>query len=388
MIDTRLQNGDGQHYLQYNGYNDCDWNEENGMWYFEPVEVEGYDNAFYIVRSTTDLEDPLMLGYNPNTLSRVDTDRKDINDPNNMWKIVTKEERDALMENATADEPVDVSHLIKMPNFNQREYVIDGGWNSQAWYVNSAVDGGSIGIWGRGSNYPDFVFECWNESSLELYQEIEDDAILPGWYQMTVQGYYRDGNRDHHAAVVAAGEAPAQRASLCVGDNEEYSVALRPITSVDVTLGDKGKGWSRDIKDAEGNVTGNEYFPWPDACTSAYEFFEHGAYINKILFEVKEGGFISFLILKEEGCEDEYEVEEKDEEGNVIGTTTEVRNHDWVVVDNFRLRYFGEDEPDAIQGVYNAPVKAAKGVYNLNGQLLNKAVKGVNIVNGKKYVVK
>lgn len=385
-IDTRLQNGDGQHYLNFGGYCDC---ATDDAWYFEEVSVEGYEGAVYVVRATNDLDDPLMLGYSANTYARVDTDKKDLNDPNNMWKIVTKEERDALMENATADEPVDVSHLIKMPNFNQREYVIDGGWDSQAWSVSAATEGGGIGIWGRGGNYPDFVFECWNESYLELYQEIEDDAILPGWYQMTVQGYYRDGNREHHAAVVAAGEKPAQRASLVIEDDDtDYEVALRPVTSVDVTLGNKGTGWSRDIKDAEGNVTGNEYFPWPDACTSAYEFFEHGAYLNQILFEVKEGGFISFLILKEEGCVDEYVVEEKDEEGNVINTKTETRNNDWVVVDNFRLRYFGEVEPDAIQGVYDAPVKAAKGVYNLNGQLLNKAVKGVNIVNGKKYVVK
>lgn len=369
-IDTRLSNGGEKHYLNFSGYNDTDALD---AWYFEDVTVDGYDGAVYIVRNSTSLDEPLMLGYSPNTYARVDTDKNDLENPYNMWKIVTKDERDALMDDATADEPVDISHLIKMPNFNQREYEIEGGWKT-VWSVNDASEGGNIGIWGRGENRPDFAFECWNESYLELYQEIEDEAIVPGWYSLTVQGYYRDGNREHHAAQAT----PAQRANLVIETTND-ELALRTITSVDVTLGDKGTGWSRDIKDEEGNVTGSEYFAWPDGCASAVEFFQHGAYKNTIVFEVTEDGSIAFLVEKSEGCVDEY----VDEEGN-----TKVRNNDWVVLDNFRLVYYGEEEPDGIQGVANAPVKTSKGIYNLNGQQIEKAVKGVNIINGRKYIVK
>ena len=66
---------------------------------------------------------------------------------------------------------------------------------------------------------------------------------------------------------------------------------------------------------------------------------------------------------------------------------------DWMVVDNWRLKYLGNDGApqdviDGINDVITTPTQTAKTVYNLSGQKLSKAQKGVNIINGKKYVVK
>jgi hypothetical protein len=65
---------------------------------------------------------------------------------------------------------------------------------------------------------------------------------------------------------------------------------------------------------------------------------------------------------------------------------------DWLVVDNWRLKYLGNSNPqDVIDGIENVNVNDnanAREIYNLSGQRLSKTQKGVNIVNGKKYVVK
>jgi len=89
-----------------------------------------------------------LLGYNADTYARVDTDRKNLNDPNNIWKIVTRDERNALMEQATEETPVDASHIIMMPNFSQREYGNDA-WMSTAWNVNAPARKGIFNLQGQ-----------------------------------------------------------------------------------------------------------------------------------------------------------------------------------------------------------------------------------------------
>lgn len=314
-----------------------------------------------------------MLGYNADTYVRVDTDRKNLNDPNNIWKIVTRDERNTLMEQATEETPVDASHIIMMPNFSQREYGNDA-WMSTAWNVNAPVAGGSIGIWRRMSNYPDFAFECWSEPVLDLFQLNETDALIPGWYTLSVQGFYRDGAREHHAALLADGGQPARRATLSVGEGDAKSdIPLRSIDTVDVTLGDKATGWSDDTN----------YYAWPDNVESALAFFQHGAYKNTVTFELKTGGNLEIVVSKTEGAAYEEQYEEDGE------TKTRTVNKDWVVLDNFRLTYLGADKPTGIDGVTdNTSAPARKGIFNLQGQMLEKPAKGVNIINGKKVIIK
>ena len=67
---------------------------------------------------------------------------------------------------------------------------------------------------------------------------------------------------------------------------------------------------------------------------------------------------------------------------------------DWIVMDNWRLKYYGKDvaDPDAIKGIasdeINKTTKADKNIYNLLGQKLSKVQQGVNIINGKKIIKK
>ncbi len=56
----------------------------------------------------------------------------------------------------------------------------------------------------------------------------------------------------------------------------------------------------------------------------------------------------------------------------------------WVIFDNFQLKYFGEEIVDAISSV-NAKAEN-NAIYNLNGQQVMNAQKGLYIINGKKVV--
>ena len=53
-----------------------------------------------------------------------------------------------------------------------------------------------------------------------------------------------------------------------------------------------------------------------------------------------------------------------------------------------RAFYFPGDEPTSIEGIFGADESGAVSIYNLAGQKLNRLQKGINIVNGRKVVVK
>ena len=62
---------------------------------------------------------------------------------------------------------------------------------------------------------------------------------------------------------------------------------------------------------------------------------------------------------------------------------------DWVVVDNFRLAYLGENKPTGINGVVDEAAAKDGKIYNINGmQVKDASQRGVYIKNGKKFVVK
>ncbi len=72
-----------------------------------------------------------------------------------------------------------------------------------------------------------------------------------------------------------------------------------------------------------------------------------------------------------------------------VGLKVVATNASWIAADNFALSYIGTTAPDAIQGV-EADTRSLAGaaIYNLAGQRVQKAQKGIFIINGKKLLVK
>ena len=313
-------------YLNYGGYMDT---PHQNLWEFVPVE--GQEGVYVMARANREVGPDgrrMLLGYRPGTYGNIDTDMYGEDDPCNQWKLVKRADRDALLATATTDAPQDASYRILSPNFNQREDV-------SAWA--NAYDTGSI--WGRFDNHSDFAYECWNQASFDLSQTIYD--LLPGWYKLSVQGFYRDGDHENQIRVLANGGEPVQAAYLLTMNGEE--VLLPNITKeVDQAPGlgdrrtvlplipdldengqeqydDNGNLRMKEDQSAERQYVGEFPYNIPQAC----DFFQSGLYKTDLLVEVSADGSLMIIIQKERG-----DVE-----------------RDWVVVDNFRLTYYGTEQP-------------------------------------------
>ena len=402
LIETFRPNGaiGEADFMGYNGFIDCPVDD---AWDFVPVE--GKENVFNIVRASWDQpiydeegnetgetkktnvredgslyylgirdggENGIGLGFN--SWNVVDTDMKDPANEGNQWMLITREEMNELMTTATQENPIDASHFIENPGYDQR-LPLDN------WFNGSV--GGGTGVWGRGGNYVDFVWENWNTEYAEVTQTIFD--LPAGWYEVDVQGYYRDGHYTTHMLKETLGIQPELRASIfayigdvAVVDAEDIQKA--PICSfsdgINMVPG-MGRRFTENVswttfdengEEVKYECQGNGTLWCTDACWSAAEeYFQNGQWWNRVAIYVPEGEPLTIGAMKE---------------GQEAG--------DWLVVDNWRLKYMGGQNPqdviDGINDVITTPALSAKTIYNLSGQKLSKVQKGVNIVNGKKIL--
>ncbi len=281
-LNTHLTNGkDGDNnkeYLNYNGY--CDtWTSD--AWKF----VSQGDGKYNIVRSANEAN---LLGYEGGTYNNVITNCITATGPTNQWKLVTRADRDALLATATADAPQDASYLIKSPNFSQREDV-------SAWTLSDAA------IWDRGGNHPDFAAEAFDKTSAGVEQTVT--GLPAGTYELKVQAFYRDGNFNTQASILANGGDAIQLATLYAGTK---SALIQNVSAG----ADKAPGM--------GSSSLAGYMPngIDDACL----YFQSGLY----------WATLDEIVVGQDGT-------------MTIGArkTTQAHGGDWMVLDNFRLTYLG-----------------------------------------------
>ena len=380
-INTHLANGEGVEYMGYNGYMDTGARDP---WLFRPVE--GKQGVYNIVRrgntdEETGITEDIMLGYDPNTYNVVHSDRKGFDDPNNQWKLVSKISREDLLfaDNVNESNPVDASFYISCPNFSQRD-------PADAWMADKPEERGSFGIWSRGSNMPDFAYEAWNTTSFSLYQAVEDLPV--GWYRVSCTGYYRDGDHANQVLNYAEGIAedpnyqPAQVAEFYAGDTDEAYALLPNITEgIDLMpgMGNRSsyrRDYGEEVDPAERYGEWQYIGEFPYWISEAVNWFQMGYYKTEVLAEVvSSAAGLEIFINKQD---------------------PDVADADWLVVDNFRLTYFGTEKPknwksgeDAIKDVITATAKGDGKVYNLQGvQMQGHLKSGVYVKNGRKILVK
>ena len=347
-LNTHLANGeqDGgiKEYLSYRGYMDS---PKAGAWRF--VETGEGSGVYNILQA--DYPD-VYVKYNPNaSVDGVNGDWTTVGTENHLpseqttvdpeeldaqWILVTQEERLALLKNATAENPVDASFLIVNPGFNQRAEVTPT-WN---------IFGGSV--WGRGDNHSDFALESWNETYCSFSTLVE--GLNPGYYEISVQGFYRDGLHADQAKFIEEGSDALQNAYLY---NGMIDINLPNITA--------------EVNMAPGLGAMTSVGEYPDGIDQACQYFQNGLYRVSIVVEVDAKGMLDIGV-------------EKDGQAH---------EGDWVVVDNFRLKYYGTTKPElnGIQDMQQTVV--TDKMFNLQGVQLQKAPKsGLYIVGGKKYIAK
>lgn len=388
VIKTGLVNGqDGEgrnkEYLGYRGYMDSDYAAGMGGWAFIPVE--GKEGVYHIAQA--DYENAYVM-WNPfgsvdghmADETNVCTESHDIDmtDENAMWKLVTREERDALLEKASLTNPVDATVYMTCPSFNQRE-------NEGAWTYSN------FSIWARGTNYSDFVAESYDTEDCDLNQMVYD--LPAGIYKVSVQGFYRNSTHapgDARIASEVEGEedqlslgvlyAPqVDNAFLYAGNDPADDVALPYILSE----ANKCPFEGRSVFDADGkefNIPGGAGQP---AAYMATSFFKMGLYKTYTVVKVDEGVGLTLGVYK----------------GGEFGEVKDRDLGDWIVVDNFRLTYYGNEttkeevlealgkEDNSVDAIEFVPVFDGR-IFNLQGiEVKNPTLPGIYIKNGKKFVV-
>ena len=388
-IETFRPNGDfgSMDFMGWNGYIDCPMGDNR----WELIPVEGKPNVYNIAQygqtfgeaDTISYEGTIfepggkkLLGlrsgdnkYAPSYYV-VDTDMHSPELETNQWMFISREELLGFIKTASENNPVDLSFLIKNPGYDQR-------WSIDDWVFSNGS------VWGRGGNHPNFVLESYNSQEFDNYQDLwpnEGENALPaGYYMLKVQGYYRDGIEQAHVVKVLNGESILQRSYIFAGSalytDDPESCETMPLMPIHIEANKvPGIGYTYGGLSMPGTYNGQPY----SACEqAARDYFGNGLYWNTVVFQIPEEDPGHLAI----GIHKEYD--------------EETAPGDWIVMDNWRLLYYGKDveDPDAIKGIEsdeinNNTTTAAKGIFNMLGQRLNKVQKGVNIINGKKVIKK
>ena len=335
----KFKTGRGGGWMAYNGYVDTGGQD---LWHFVPVAGK---EGVYNISSTGN--DGFLLGYDPNGgtdgkkyWSTIAIDRTGFNNPNNQWKIITPTERETLISKASDTNPVDVSYLIKNASLNRQD-----GYDM--WEKNG---GARVSTKNDNNNdrAADYAYEFFNAETISFTQTIE--GLTPGKYEVGVQAFFRNGNGAAQAEAYNNDEELKQLAYLVA--NEETAM-LPNIASVLSKV--PGVGDLQACKDGE----------FPNMPQSALEYFETGYYKTTVPVTVGDNGTLTIGVKKD----------------------SQDTGDDWVVLDNFRLRYLGPTTPVAISET-KTDVQNATTIYNLNGQKVEKARKGLYIINGNKVVMK
>lgn len=301
--------------------------------------------------------DPTTFKYGPNT-RYVTCAAYDENDDYELWEMVTAEELEGEMAFASADAPMNVTHLLQGANFDRNDTEGRSAWDnnisssaSKMWY--NLCDG-EVGF-----AFGNPVAEVYNDSysgwttyatTWEIGQTITD--VPDGTYRVVCQGFYRDGdmNQNNPGSVHAYLYARTT--------TNEVSTPLASMYSANCTtsLG-------------EGNTDNYGYFI-PNSMSDATYFFNEGFYENSVEITVT-GGVLQVAVGKPD----------------VTKSTS-----GWTCFDNFQLYYLGADASavavrnGAATCINSVPACENVVYYNINGSRAKEGAKGVRIAKGKKVV--
>lgn len=327
-IQTNLPNGrrGGNDGLGHNGYVDCGYGDdfttgEGWAWTFEAVGNGNYR----IIQSGREGEEGKYLGMTEDERYQVDTDKAGADNLYNQWKVVTREQLDALAAAATPENPADVSYFIHQNTFSQNDFdgndkgAANGELNDSKWERNA----GSIWNWKNNDANGDYVFEMWNTAEVgKVYLKQTIEGLPAGKYIVECTGFYRDGNWDD----AIAGNT-RQLAYIYAGSEENKTLLPNIMEGAN-----KGAGYGR--LDSDQVIT--------DGCAQAPRFFKLGTYtVQTPVVNVGAAGTLEIGIYRD---------------------AEDVKEKDWIVVDNFRLYRVGATAAEtvtigeALYATYVAPV--------------------------------
>jgi len=281
------------------GYGDDFTTSEGWAWEFEALA----DGTYHIINSQNSGAN-IYLGMTDDDRLQIDTDKAGADNEFNKWILVTPEEFEALAEQATAESPVDLGHLIHQATFSQNDFDGDDKGAANDNLNDSKWDRNAGGIWNWKGNSAggDYMFEMWNTKDVGYVYLVQEVEGLPaGNYTVQMNGYYRDGNFE------SADEGNIRQLAYLFAGTEENCVPLANIVEGSGNMPGYGRGG------ASGIVI-------PDGCHDAAKFFQVGTYVNTIDAVVGTDGKLKIGVYRD---------------------AEDVKGGDWIVTDNWRLFYKG-----------------------------------------------
>lgn len=250
------------------------------------------------------------------------------------------------IDDATEDEPIDLSYLIANATFDDMTDATKA--DPQGWTCEyESKDGG-----GR-----EGVAEFWNASAFNIYQEIP--TLKDGYWRLSVDAVYRAGN--------AAEEAKDDNGNY---KNDEYLYA-NDLTTKIIQWSDTKRGAIIPENPETYTPIQQLYtqdgvqFDAPNSQATFLQFIEKGRYHNVLIFGYGEG------------------IEDALSGSITIGLKKTVAvTRDWCPFDNFKLEYLGTEKPTAVESL---GAKAAAGatinaIFSIDGRQQSQLRRGINIV--------
>jgi hypothetical protein len=291
----------------------------------------------------------IMTGCDNHTLT--DAEAKDYMEQIDV--LFTKLKLPANVNEASDSNPVDVTKVIKSYNFSD----VDETTNSSEGWKNP----GNLG--NDDTQKSVLAMEFW-QAGFDMYQTIK--GLPEGTYELGVDAWVRNGgNQENYDGWKANPEYSMALLYAVAGDSA--AVFTAPIANVMVGAqtedpGLEGVVEATDINNEEGLV-----YYIPNSLQGGHDYMyvnsevNSGAYYNKAIVKVNADGILTVGIKKAE------------EKGN-----------SWVVLDNFKLTYFGKNSSQTVSpdltGIEAVNGETAKVEYfTLDGRKATKAHKGIMI---------
>lgn len=263
-----------------------------------------------------------------------------------------------VLETSSLDDPGNITTAIYNYSFIDPATQVAGlgGWT----YTR---DGGNEIKTGGSEENP--AAEFYNNNSFNFYQTLK--GLAEGYYQIRVQSFYRAGAAQANADSLTAEPTYGQNVKLYAKtESGEVATSVKNILQREDEEGSLETGQSATGGETVVKYAGEDEFYIPNDMTSFCEYTEIGIYWNEVKVHLNAGETLTLGLFKD----------------------THIDN-DWTIFNNFELYYLGNGEaPDAINAVEVNGEKASAAIYNLAGQRVAKAVKGLYIMDGKKVVVK
>ena len=244
---------------------------------------------------------------------------------------------------ATDDNPQDLTALIATPGFEDA----DGNNSTSGWT-------GATGSFGNNDTQKAaLLYEYYEKTGVDMYQDIV--GLPNGTYQVSANAFCRMGGAAADAEAYTANPDTLSNALLYAvsADKVMNTVGIMPI-SAGALEESIGSGSESDV-----TINGTA-MKVPNDMVSANAYFQIGKYLNTVTVKVTE------KTLR-------------------IGLRKDTKvGSDWLIIDNFKLIYFGENsdkKPTVIDTVDDNASKVAKvEYYSVNGVRNATLVKGLNIM--------